>query len=335
VLGPFEKLVRATLDPVFGASPRAVVAVSGGPDSMALLHALVRIGMAAPGPELVVAHFDHGLRGSESAEDAAFVAAAADRLRLECVIGRDDVAGRARAVRRNLEAVARELRYEFLLRAALERGAPRVATGHTASDQAETVLMRLGRGAGVDGLAGIASTRPLAKGVLLVRPLLALTRKAVLGYCAEREIPYRIDATNADVELTRACVRHEILPRLERATPGATANLARTAALAADDREYFADVVARTLLEWNVAETGPAALPAAAVLDLPPAVRRRVLREAVRRARGDLKRLTAAHVEMLERLAERGSGAAELPYGVRARREGHFLIVERVARKSG
>jgi tRNA(Ile)-lysidine synthase len=296
---------------------------------MALLHAIVRI-RAATVPELrlVVAHLDHCLRGEESAEDAAFAAAAADRLGLECVVERDDVARHARDARRNLEAVARERRYAFLARVARDVGARHVATGHTASDQAETVLMRLSRGSGVDGIAGIAPSRPLADGVFLIRPLLDVSRRDVLAYCADREIPYRLDATNMDPELTRALVRHEILPRLERTAPGCVANIARAASLADDDRQYFAEIVDRTLQAWGISESGTITLPAAEVATLPPAIRRRILREAVRRTRGDLKRLTAGHVRILERLTERPRGSAELPNGIRARREGGSLILD-------
>jgi tRNA(Ile)-lysidine synthase len=335
---PFEKTVRETLTrrAMIGAPAGVVLAVSGGPDSMALLHAMVRIGsVMAVRPRLVVAHLDHGLRGEESAGDAAFAAEAAGRLGLECVVEREDAGARARDAGRNLEAVARELRYAFLARVARERGLERVATGHTASDQAETVLMRLARGAGVDGLAGIAPLRPIEDGVVLVRPLLDVTREDVLAYCAEREIPYRLDATNADPTFTRAFIRQEVIPRLERAVPGTTRNLARAASLAADDGAYFACLVAETMRAWEIADADVVALPAAEAAILPPAIRRRVLREAVRRARGDLNRLTAGHVQTLETLLDRPHGAADLPNGVRARRDGDFLIVDCVDRKSG
>jgi tRNA(Ile)-lysidine synthase len=336
---PLEMEIRETLTrrKMLDEAPGVVLGVSGGPDSMAMLHALVRLRADAPMRDnrLIVAHFDHGLRGAESTEDAAFVRAAADRLDLECVVGREAVADRANDTRRNLEAVARELRYVFLTRIADERRVARVATGHTASDQAETVLMRLSRGTGVDGIAGIAYERPLAPGVILIRPLLDVSREEVLAYCADREIPFRVDTTNADVALRRAFVRHEILPRLEQAAPGSISNLARAATLADDDRTYFAEIVERAMHSWGIEDSGPVALPVVEVSVLPPAVRRRVLRDAVRRARGDLKRLTSAHIAILERLLDRPHGAADLPYGVRARREGDALVVDCVDRKSG
>jgi tRNA(Ile)-lysidine synthase len=327
-LDGFEETVRATVarHRMFDEPPRAVVAVSGGPDSMALLHALVRLGV-----ETIVAHFDHQLRGAASDEDAAFVAEAARRLGRPSSIEADDVRAAAAREGRNLEAVARDLRYAFLERAALAHGVAWVATGHTASDQAETVLLRLARGAGTDGLAGIAAVRPLGlRGVALARPLLDATRDRTLAYCREREIAFRVDGTNADLALARIRARETLLPELERLSPGASTNLARAAALAADDREYFAARVAELFAAWGVAPAGPVRLPAADVAALPAALRRRALREAVRRARGDLNRLTFEHVEALERLAgPHGAGRqAVLPYGLRARRDGPSIVFD-------
>jgi tRNA(Ile)-lysidine synthase len=309
---------------------RLVVAVSGGPDSMALLYALLRIGRASgSGPQLIVAHLDHALR-PESADDAAFVAAAAANAGLESVIERVDVASAASAAGQNVEAMGRELRYAFLARIAADRAAEAVASGHTASDQAETVIMRLARGAGVDGLAGIAASRELAPGVRLVRPLLGLTRDDVLAYCRDREIRFLDDATNADLHRSRAFVRHELLPRLERLSPGAAANLARAARLAEDDRKFFSLRIAEAFDEWGIGPIGAVSLPVAAVAELEPALRRRVLREAVRRVRGDLTRIDARHIDSIDGLLgdDRIGREVVLPEGLRARRLRETLVVD-------
>jgi tRNA(Ile)-lysidine synthase len=189
--------------------------------------------------------------------------------------------------------------------------------------------MRLARGAGPDGLTGIAASRPLGEGVTLVRPLRSIARDDVLAYCARREIPYRSDATNADRRLARVRARLDLVPRLERLSPGAAANLARAAELAAADRAYFAARVAELFDAWGVASGPPVVLPATSVAELAPALRGRVLREAVRRARGDLRRLSNEHVAALELLLEPGRGGREtvLPFGLRARREGRALVV--------
>ena len=197
-LTDFEAAVRASIRRrgLFGGVQRLVVAVSGGPDSMALFFALLRIGRAsASGPELVVAHLDHGLRPS-SADDASFVAHAAANAGVDAVVERIDVAAEAASRRENIEAVGRAVRYGFLARVAGARRAEAVATGHTATDQAETVVMRLARGTGIDGLAGIAASRELAAGTRLVRPMIDATRDDVLDYCQDREIRFLDDATN-------------------------------------------------------------------------------------------------------------------------------------------
>lgn len=331
-LTDFEMAVRASIRRrgLFGGVQRLVIAVSGGPDSMALFFALLRIGRASKsGPELVVAHLDHGLRPSSS-EDARFVAQAAANAGIEAVVERIDVAAEAASRRENIEATGRAVRYGFLARVAAERRAEAVATGHTATDQAETVVMRLARGTGVDGLAGIAASRELATGTRLVRPMIDSTRDDVLAYCLDREIRFLEDATNADLQRSRAFARHELLPRLERVSPGAAANFARAARLAEDDRKFFSLRVAETMAAWGVATVGRVELPVAAVAALEPALRRRVLREAVRRARGDLVRIDMGHIEAIDGLLDedRHGREATLPLGIRARRVGESLIVD-------
>lgn len=309
---------------------RLVLAVSGGPDSMALFYSIVRILAASESEvELVVAHLDHGLR-AEAADDARHVERAASNAGVEAVLERIDLTEMAAQRRENLEAAGRAARYAFLARVASDRGAAAAATGHTATDQAETVLMRLARGSGVDGLAGIAASRELAPGIRLIRPLLDVTREDVVAYCADRGIAYREDATNADLERSRAFARHELLPRLERVSPGASSNLARTARLADDDRVYFEDLVAGLLAEWGVPAEGVVVLPAEAVAALPRALRGRVLRESVRRARGGLSRIEQSHIEAIDGLLGDGRHGREvvLPLGVRAVRRRGALVVE-------
>src|SRR4051812_5247125 len=183
-----------------GGGPPAglVVAVSGGADSVALLRALVEIG--EPGGRLVVAHLNHGLRGAESDGDEAFVR--------ELCGGLPDVEFRGeridvRAAGGNLEAAARRERYAWLSRVAGECGLAWGATGHTADDQAETVLHRLLRGAGLQGLRGIAVGRELRPGVTVVRPLLGATRAEVLDFLREIGQPFHEDRSNLDLRFTR------------------------------------------------------------------------------------------------------------------------------------
>jgi tRNA(Ile)-lysidine synthase len=196
-----------------------VVAVSGGPDSVALLRLL----LALPQPgRLVVAHLNHQLRGVDSDADEAFVAQLCGSLApptgrvLTYRSERINVAGEAQRSGENLEAAARRLRYRWLARVAREEGLRWVATGHTAGDQAETVLHRLLRGTGLVGLRGIAATRELESGVHVVRPLLQLGRAQLLEYLEGLGQPYRQDASNLDRDYTRNRIRLELLPLLAR-----------------------------------------------------------------------------------------------------------------------
>jgi tRNA(Ile)-lysidine synthase len=200
-----------------------VVAVSGGSDSLALLYALVNLRSAAAtsaSAPLILAHLNHRLRGAESDADERFVrdlyarlvAQGASGVQLSC--RSLDVAGQARAERGNLEGVARRSRYDFLAQVARQAGVPLVATGHTADDQAETVMHHFLRGTGLHGLRGIAARRSLVPGVEVVRPLLTVTRKEVLAYLETAGLAYRHDTTNDDVRYTRNRIRHQLLPQL-------------------------------------------------------------------------------------------------------------------------
>jgi tRNA(Ile)-lysidine synthase len=215
-----------------------IVAVSGGPDSVALLHALLATRGSPPDRPLQVVHLNHQLRGLESEADADFVRdlhtrLAAQEPALGWLSAAIDVAAQARTEGANLESVARRARYAWLVEAAEATGSRWVATGHTANDQAETVLHRLLRGSGLQGLRGIAPRRTLAPGIDLIRPLLNVTRAEVLDFLEEHDQLYRLDQTNRDLAFTRNRLRHELLPLLVRqynpAIVGVLCRLARQA----------------------------------------------------------------------------------------------------------
>ncbi len=195
-----------------------VVAVSGGADSVALLRLVLLV--RKPGTPVVVAHFNHQLRGDESDADEHFVGDLCQQLIASGVVGlswrcqRLDVLSLAREERMNLEAKARQLRYGWLAQVAHDAGCYWVATGHTANDQAETVLHRLLRGSGIRGLQGIASIRPLDEKVHLVRPLLQLSRDDLLNCLGKLDQPFREDQSNRDRRFTRNRIRLELLPLL-------------------------------------------------------------------------------------------------------------------------
>lgn len=205
-----------------------IVAVSGGPDSIALAHLLVELLQKGKLPRLIFAHLNHQLRGEESDADEAFVQQLptlwqiADDPRLLCKTTRIDVAAIAEAERDNLESIARRERYGWLAQLARAGGAAWIATGHTADDQAETVLFRLLRGSGVVGLGGMSERRPLGNALWLIRPLLSVRRQALHDYLRDGKIPYRIDSSNRDRRFSRNRLRLELMPMLEEHYNAAT-----------------------------------------------------------------------------------------------------------------
>jgi tRNA(Ile)-lysidine synthase len=313
-----------------------VVAVSGGQDSLCLLGALLamseRAHPAAPG-ELIVAHLDHGTRGGESAADAAWVAAFAERLGVRCVVGTADAPAEARRTRRSLEDAARRLRYAFLRRVRAETGAAAICVGHTLDDQAETILMSFVRGAGLAGLAGMAYLeRDIA------RPLLGVTRAETLAYCLARGWQPRMDPSNADVSLRRNRVRHELLPALAAVNPNIARTLVENGQSIEADERYLAqqtDAIWADVVREMGRERITLAVPA--LRALPLALRHRVLRRAAVTLIGHDHTLSARNVRALDAAVERaaGGGMVELPGEVRAVREYDRLIVARGAAEAG
>ncbi len=246
-----------------------VLAVSGGPDSMALLHAAARlVETDAVAWRLTVAHLDHGLR-DESADDARFVAdtAAAHGLRAE--VRRTDVAALAREEGRSIEEAGRDARYAMLEELAGDTGW--IATGHTADDAAETVLLNLLRGSGTTGLRGMPARRGR-----IVRPLLGERREWLRSRLDAAAIPYRLDPSNEDAAYLRNRVRGELLPLMEAIRPGAVGRIVQFAALAAADDELL-DELARAELQRRTTDDGEIDWH-----DPPgPALGRRVLRAAI------------------------------------------------------
>jgi tRNA(Ile)-lysidine synthase len=334
-----------------------LVAVSGGADSTALLLALDelrRTGLLEL--RLTVAHLDHGLR-AQSRADALWVEALAHSLGHEAVVGRTRVGERAGAGRDNLEQAARRARYEFLSVTARDRGASAVLAAHTLDDQAETVLLRLLRGSGAEGLGGMTAERPLAEGggagVVLRRPLVGWARRAETeSYCREHGVEFRVDETNADERFARVRVRRRVLPLLESLNPRAVEALARAAELLREDSALL-DGLAAELLESacvgaasgaeeetaggsrkvSAGETSEVAQPLRVdvLWAAHAALRRRALRLWLARGRGDLRRLELSHVAAVERLLEgaRGGRVAELPGGARVERRRGLLLFRR------
>jgi tRNA(Ile)-lysidine synthase len=265
---------------------RVGVAVSGGADSVGLLRILLEL-RADLGIVLSVVHLNHKLRGEESDADEAFVRSLARAHGLEVICESRDVKGYAAEKKLSLEAAAREVRYEFF-REALEN-LNRIATAHTLDDQAETVLMKLARGAGTRGLAGIypeVSIRHSAHSTQLrtqaiVRPLLGTRRERLVEYLGELGQSWREDSSNRNLRHTRNRVRHGIMPRLEEnVNPAVREALADAAEIARGEEEYWAGEIARVLpAVWDPPEAG-GVLNCARLAEFDLALRRRLVRAA-------------------------------------------------------
>ena len=278
---------------------RMIVGLSGGADSLCLADALLAEG---PG-RIVLAHLDHRLRGAASDADAEFVRVFAAARRAQYVLGRDDVAARAARDSQSIELAARHARQEFFKQAAADHAAGAVALAHTADDQAETVLLRLVRGTGIEGLRAMAyqSELPGAPGVALLRPLLRVTRAETMRYCADLGLRPRHDASNDSPEHLRNRVRAELLPLLEQFNPGIRQVLARLADSAASDLDVIAHAtqaaVAAVTRQEGGRQSGVIVIDRAAWRALPDGLQRAVLRECVRVLRGDLTNLNFAAIE--------------------------------------
>jgi tRNA(Ile)-lysidine synthase len=260
-----------------------IVAVSGGPDSVALLRAVLTVLGDAAAP-LVVAHVNHQLRGAESDDDEAFVC----RLHEQCVakgatrlllrVQRLDT--RTLAAGDNLENAARRLRYDWLTATARDTGSTWIATGHTAEDQAETVLHRLLRGTGLRGLAGIPARRELAPGVEVLRPLLHVSRADVLAYLQQLGQEFCWDSSNADRQFTRNRLRHELLPLLAKEfNPAIVDVLGRLSEQAGELQQLIEEQALRLLAEAELPRAGRIVVLDARRLGQAPAL---LLREALR-----------------------------------------------------
>ncbi len=305
-------------------SARVLVAVSGGCDSVALLRGLAHA-PATLNLTLVVAHLNHGWRGQESQQDAEWVRNLADSLNLTSIIDSAQQDKEATS-----EEAARHLRYEFLVKTAGEHDCRFVATGHTADDQAETVLHHILRGTGLSGLRGIPPTRTLNNQVTLVRPLLAIPRCHLEDWLRSTGQDWRTDTTNSDSRFTRNCIRHELLPMLaDRFNPQINRVLT-TLATQAGEASDFVREIAEAALPGIVLSASPDSirLDTSHLSELPPVVRREALVLTWQRQKWPLQKLSYAHWEKLAELAESGD-MATLPGKIDVRRRGTMLVLTR------
>ncbi|MGA2773853.1 MAG: tRNA lysidine(34) synthetase TilS [Bryobacteraceae bacterium] len=291
---------------MFEPAQQVGVAVSGGADSVCLLYVLLEL---APrwGLHLSVLHLDHGLRGEESRQDAEFVRRLADQLGLPLSLRETPVAQSPD----NLEQAARQARLAFFRETISSGAVQRIATGHTRSDQAETVLFRFLRGSGTAGLAGI---RPVtSEGI--VRPLIEIERSEVQQFLLQRGIAWREDSTNRGLQFARNRIRHELLPQIAREwNPAIGETLANTADWALAEEAWWDAEIDRLAAEHFTAvdDAGAILLRAPVLAALPLAVARRLVRRAMELAKGDLRAIDFGHIRSVMDLARSTEGHGRL-----------------------
>ncbi len=299
---------------------KLLVGVSGGPDSVCLLHILDQL-KESLGVRLHIAHLNHMLRGVESDEDGSYVKELSDTLGIPATFGKRDVDAYHREHSLSLEAAAREVRYDFFLHVAESIGAGCIALGHTKDDQVETILMNLVRGTGITGLRGMTPIRKLrlpGGGILVVaRPLIEVSRSETEEYCRVHKLSPRSDYSNFSLEYTRNRIRHELVPLLRRYNKNIGVALMRTARAAADELSFIERQVSG---EWDrVVREQPNGLliDNGALLSLHPALQRHLLRQVVGQILEDLTDIESVHIEkMMEALSKPAGKRLSLPRGL-------------------
>lgn len=318
-------------------------AVSGGADSVYLLHRLYYLGLFSPEPFTVVAvHYNHHIRGEESDRDEQFVRDLVSSLSppnhsylpyggnkyvplppVELIVGHGDVAAEAKARKQGIEETAREMRYAFLYETAQKIGAARIATAHNADDNLETILLNLTRGTGLQGLTGIAPRQGI-----LIRPLLTTTRQEIMKHLRIYSLPHVEDSSNTDEAYSRNKMRHRVLPLLEEFNPALRENSIDTIRYLRSDNDYLN---AQAALISAQARQGPEgiSITASAIAQAPDPLAIRAVRQLLAKMPGGSTDCTAAHLEGLVALC-RGNDPSvllHLPHGVTARREYDRLII--------
>jgi tRNA(Ile)-lysidine synthase len=321
-------ICREGLIPAVGDAPAAaggkrvvVVGVSGGPDSVCLVHVLNQMKKSI-GVRLHIAHLNHMLRGASSDEDARYVEKLGRSLKIPVTAEARDVDAYRKEHKLSLEEAARDVRYDFFARTAKSVGAECVALGHTEDDQVETVLMHLVRGSGLGGLRGmlpITDMYPCGRGKLrVIRPLLEVTKKETEDYCSAYNLRPRMDFTNSSLDYTRNRFRHELVPMLREANSNVGAAIRRMTHSVADDLSFIEGEVEKV---WNDAVcVNPIGITVntASVLALHPALQSHLLRRIMTEALGDLMDIEAVHIErMMEALRKPAGRRISLPRGLK------------------
>lgn len=297
-----------------------VVGVSGGPDSLTMLHVLWGLRKRF-GWQIIAAHFNHGLRGEDADADEEFVKSFCEKNQIQCVTGKADVRALAREEKLSIAQAGRRARYRFLAEVARQVGSRKVALGHTATDVIETMMLNLFRGTGVDGLQGIPPTSPLtihgeveSEGegqIWVVRPLILCWREETEAYAKVYRLNPRVDKSNLDIKNPRNWIRLELLPLLRRKFGKVDSALWRLTELARDESEFLNKLANEQLERIKVhIDSQKVAVKRDELLVLPKSLRRRVIRCMVERLVGPLNEVSLEHVETVLRLIEQHSSNA-------------------------
>ncbi|RUA03052.1 MAG: tRNA lysidine(34) synthetase TilS, partial [Deltaproteobacteria bacterium] len=327
-----EKIRQAIIEyRMFQPGDKVLVGVSGGPDSVALLHLLVEM---AAGYDFVlgICHLNHDLRGAAADRDADFVAALARRIGLPLHTDKRDVRRFGRCHRLSLETAARRVRYGFFKEIVARHGFTKIALGHQMDDNAEQVLMNLLRGSGPTGLSGI----PPVRDGLIVRPLIHVTRQQIMDYLDRGKHDYVIDESNTDGRHLRNRIRSELIPLLAAEyNPRIVCNLHKTARVCRSENQWI-DQALDPVFDAAVVDrsTSQLAMSLSKISAHMPAVQRRLVRRAIRQVAGDLKKVSFENIEAVRRLAAAGTSwkTIDLPHRVRVQRMDRVLVFTREKR---
>ena len=310
---------------VFDGVHKILIAVSGGADSLALAELMVssrrRFGL-----ELCIAHFEHGLRGQDSLDDAAFVKSFAEERKIKFVGGQGNVKEFAAEEKISGETAARTLRYEFLNEARRNLKCDAITLAHHADDQAETILMRLLRGATSVGLSAM-KMRTFSKDYgLLLRPLLRFRKVELENFCRQRNLSPRLDVTNLEAKATRNKIRLELIPTLEQFNPALVETLCRLAEVTAEEADFI-DAQAEKIFPGVVKGNS---IVRAEFLRLPSALQRIVIKKFLAQVTGSAKDFGFVHFEGVRKVLINGLTGVELPKNLRADlRKGKLSITKR------
>jgi tRNA(Ile)-lysidine synthase len=308
---------------------RVLIGLSGGPDSVALLYILLQLAPIFK-LSLTVAHLNHKFRGQESDKDAEYVQEVARKLQLPVIMESRHVPAFIKKEGLSPEDGARRVRYDFFLQAARRTKANKIALGHNADDQAETVLMRFLRGSGSEGLSGIPPVRDLKprSGVKIIRPLLETARAEVEAYLKENRIKSRLDTSNLKPIYLRNKIRTKLLPLLSKYNPNIKATLTRTAQVMGEENRYLKEIVDKYLKRFGKKRKGALTLDVIGLISLPRPIQRRIIRDAIGWVKGNKYGIQFRHIDdIISLLQAKKKTSLDLPGNILVTKEYKRLII--------